>query len=105
MAVTLCALLLAQRPNLPKRQVRGWMWLCWASMAFALLSKGLIGLILPGAGELRACQSLDVEKSFCIGIAAEIRLGVCTDRAAGHYRGTRRHGNQDLPHRVLLSCE
>ena len=25
------------------------MWLCWAGMALALLSKGLIGLILPGA--------------------------------------------------------
>ena len=49
MAVTLCALLLAQRPNLPRAQVRGWMWLCWASMALAVLSKGLIGIVLPGA--------------------------------------------------------
>jgi 4-amino-4-deoxy-L-arabinose transferase-like glycosyltransferase len=49
MELTLCALLLAQRPELPSASVRGWMWLCWASMAFALLSKGLIGLILPGA--------------------------------------------------------
>ncbi len=49
MAVTLCALLLAQRPGLPVRATRGWMWLCWASMALAVLSKGLIGLVLPGA--------------------------------------------------------
>ncbi|PLZ03633.1 4-amino-4-deoxy-L-arabinose transferase [Burkholderia sp. WAC0059] len=49
MELTLCALLLAQRPNLPARRVRGWMWVCWASMALAVLSKGLIGLILPGA--------------------------------------------------------
>lgn len=49
MQVTLCALLLAQRPGLPARAVRGWMWLCWAGMAAAVLSKGLVGLILPGA--------------------------------------------------------
>jgi 4-amino-4-deoxy-L-arabinose transferase-like glycosyltransferase len=49
MELTLCAVLLAQRPGLPKGQVRLWMWVCWASMALAVLSKGLIGLILPGA--------------------------------------------------------
>jgi 4-amino-4-deoxy-L-arabinose transferase-like glycosyltransferase len=49
MELTLCALLLAQRPNLPTGQERLWMWVCWASMALAVLSKGLVGLILPGA--------------------------------------------------------
>ncbi|MBN3792852.1 glycosyltransferase family 39 protein [Burkholderia sp. Ac-20353] len=49
MAVTLCALLLAQRPGLRPAEVRGWMWVCWAAMALAVLSKGLVGLILPGA--------------------------------------------------------
>jgi 4-amino-4-deoxy-L-arabinose transferase-like glycosyltransferase len=49
MELTLCALLLAQRPNLPTGQVRLWMWICWSSMALAVLSKGLVGLILPGA--------------------------------------------------------
>lgn len=49
MELTLCALLLAQRPNLPTRSARLWMWVCWGSMALAVLSKGLIGLILPGA--------------------------------------------------------
>ncbi|MEZ2349019.1 glycosyltransferase family 39 protein [Caballeronia sp. RCC_10] len=49
MELTLCALLLAQRPGLPARRVRLWMWLCWAAMAAAVLSKGLVGLILPGA--------------------------------------------------------
>jgi 4-amino-4-deoxy-L-arabinose transferase-like glycosyltransferase len=49
MELTLCTLLLAQRPNLPTGHVRLWMWLCWASMALAVLSKGLIGVILPGA--------------------------------------------------------
>jgi 4-amino-4-deoxy-L-arabinose transferase-like glycosyltransferase len=49
MQLTLSALLLAQRPNLPASHVRLWMWLCWGSMALAVLSKGLVGIILPGA--------------------------------------------------------
>ncbi len=49
MELTLCSLLLAQRSNLPTRTVRYWMWLSWAAMACAVLSKGLIGIILPGA--------------------------------------------------------
>ncbi|OMG74517.1 glycosyltransferase family 39 protein [Burkholderia ubonensis] len=49
MTITLCALLLAQRPGLRPAAARGWMWVCWASMALAVLSKGLVGLILPGA--------------------------------------------------------
>ncbi|PCE26756.1 4-amino-4-deoxy-L-arabinose transferase [Paraburkholderia acidicola] len=49
MELTLCALLLAQRPNLPGSSARLWMWVCWISMALAVLSKGLIGVILPGA--------------------------------------------------------
>ncbi|EKS9912659.1 glycosyltransferase family 39 protein [Burkholderia multivorans] len=49
MALSLCALLLAQRPGLRPADVRGWMWVCWAAMAFAVLSKGLVGVILPGA--------------------------------------------------------
>ncbi|HGL4261669.1 TPA: glycosyltransferase family 39 protein [Burkholderia dolosa] len=49
MAVSLCALLLAQRPGPRAAAVRGWMWTCWAAMALAVLSKGLVGVILPGA--------------------------------------------------------
>lgn len=49
MALSLCSLLLAQRPGLRPASARGWMWACWAAMAFAVLSKGLVGLILPGA--------------------------------------------------------
>ena len=49
MEVVLCALLLAQRPGLPRGAARGWMWTCWAAMALAVLSKGLIGLLVPGA--------------------------------------------------------
>ena len=49
MELTLCGLLLAQRPGLAVRDQRLWMWAVWASMALAVLSKGLVGLILPGA--------------------------------------------------------
>ena len=49
MEVTLCAMLLAQRVGVGAPEARRWMWLCWASMALAVLSKGLIGVVLPGA--------------------------------------------------------
>ncbi|KKB62139.1 4-amino-4-deoxy-L-arabinose transferase [Robbsia andropogonis] len=49
MTVTLCALLLAQRDTLTRAGRRGWMWLSWGGMAMAMLSKGLIGIMIPGA--------------------------------------------------------
>ncbi|MBI5626836.1 MAG: glycosyltransferase family 39 protein [Nitrosomonadales bacterium] len=42
------ALLLAQTQTDNKKQ-RNWMLLAWAGMALAVLSKGLMGLVLPGA--------------------------------------------------------
>jgi 4-amino-4-deoxy-L-arabinose transferase-like glycosyltransferase len=48
MTITLCALLVAQRDGATASEQRNWMLLCWAGMALAVLSKGLIGLILPG---------------------------------------------------------
>lgn len=48
MTLALCGLLLAQTsPDLSGRL--RWMLACWAGMALAVLSKGLIGLALPGA--------------------------------------------------------
>ncbi len=49
MTLTLCSLLLAQRPDIEPTAQRYWMWGCWAGMALSLLSKGLIGIMLPGA--------------------------------------------------------
>lgn len=49
MSASLLAFLLAQRPDASRAQTRGWMWACWAFMALAMLSKGLIGILLPGA--------------------------------------------------------
>jgi 4-amino-4-deoxy-L-arabinose transferase-like glycosyltransferase len=48
LACVLCALLIAQHPNNSARQQRLWMWAAWAAMAVAVLSKGLIGILLPG---------------------------------------------------------
>lgn len=49
MTLTLCALLIAQRDTAHSNERRNWMLICWAGMALAVLSKGLIGLILPAA--------------------------------------------------------
>jgi len=49
MTLSICALLLAQRNDADRDEQRNWMLLCWAGMALAVLSKGLIGIVLPGA--------------------------------------------------------
>jgi 4-amino-4-deoxy-L-arabinose transferase-like glycosyltransferase len=49
MALSLCGLLLAQRHDANRQEQRNWMLACWAGMALAVLSKGLIGVVLPGA--------------------------------------------------------
>lgn len=49
MTLTLAALLLAQHNDASGREQRNWMLACWAGMALAVLSKGLIGIVLPGA--------------------------------------------------------
>ena len=55
MGVTFCltlgllGFLLAQQGELRTRETRLWMWLAWAAMGLAFLSKGLIGLVMPGA--------------------------------------------------------
>jgi 4-amino-4-deoxy-L-arabinose transferase-like glycosyltransferase len=47
--LALCSLLLAQCPALEAKLRNRWMSLCWAAMAGAMLSKGLIGLVIPCA--------------------------------------------------------
>lgn len=49
MTLALCSLLLAQRNQASPAEERNWMLACWAGMALAVLSKGLIGIVLPGA--------------------------------------------------------
>ena len=47
--VTLCAYLLAERPGIRAGLHRAWMLVAWAGIALAVLSKGLIGLVIPAA--------------------------------------------------------
>ena len=47
--LTLCAYLLAERPGLDPAMRRRWMLVAWAGMAFAVLSKGLVGIVFPAA--------------------------------------------------------
>jgi 4-amino-4-deoxy-L-arabinose transferase-like glycosyltransferase len=48
MALALCALVVAQRDAATPLERRNWMLACWAGMALSMLSKGLIGVVLPG---------------------------------------------------------
>lgn len=47
LVAALCSLLLAQTSH-NKTSTRNWMWWCWAFMALATLSKGVIGVVIPG---------------------------------------------------------
>jgi 4-amino-4-deoxy-L-arabinose transferase-like glycosyltransferase len=42
------AFLVAQAGGASEREARGWMLAAWAALALAVLSKGLIGIVLPG---------------------------------------------------------
>lgn len=49
MALGMCGFVLAQHDAATARENRIWMHVTWAALALAVLSKGLIGLVLPGA--------------------------------------------------------
>ena len=49
LTLALCAVLLARYAAATPETRRGWIWLAWAAMAGAVLSKGLIGIVIPGA--------------------------------------------------------
>ena len=52
MGVGLGGLLVAQRADATRREQRSWMLVAWAALALAVLSKGLIGVVLPGGALL-----------------------------------------------------
>ncbi|MBE0624343.1 MAG: glycosyltransferase family 39 protein [Burkholderiales bacterium] len=49
LSAAVCAFVLAQRDATNARARARWMLAAWAALALAVLSKGLIGLVLPGA--------------------------------------------------------
>lgn len=48
LAFVLASVLLAQHPATSVTARRHWMWAAWAAMAVAVLTKGLVGIVLPG---------------------------------------------------------
>ena len=56
MTVTVSSVLISQHA-LTDRSRRRWLWLAWAGMAAAVLSKGLIGIVFPAAAVLLYCVS------------------------------------------------
>lgn len=48
LACVLACMLLAQHPEATSRARFGWMLACWAAMGVAILTKGLVGIALPG---------------------------------------------------------
>ncbi len=49
MGLALMSFLLAQQDSASARANRRWMHVAWAALAFSVLSKGLMGIVLPGA--------------------------------------------------------
>lgn len=49
LTVALLGFLLAQHPGATPKENHHWMWVVWAALALAVLSKGLVGVVLPGA--------------------------------------------------------
>ncbi|MDM0103305.1 glycosyltransferase family 39 protein [Variovorax sp. J22R24] len=55
LTLALCAVLIAEHACDAVHERRYWMWLAWAAMAGAVLSKGLVGILIPGATLLLTC--------------------------------------------------
>ena len=49
LTLTLCGVLIAQHPDSSQRSQARWMLAAWAGVGLAVLSKGLIGVVIPGA--------------------------------------------------------
>jgi len=49
LTVSFGAFVLAQGDASSVRERRNWMWVAWAAMAAATMSKGLVGILIPGA--------------------------------------------------------
>jgi 4-amino-4-deoxy-L-arabinose transferase-like glycosyltransferase len=55
LTLALCAWLLAERSGIAPRARRRWMLAAWAAMALAVLSKGLVGIVIPAASLALTC--------------------------------------------------
>ncbi|HZE91563.1 MAG TPA: glycosyltransferase family 39 protein, partial [Rhizobacter sp.] len=48
LACVLAGMLMAQHPEATPKSRRAWMWFAWGAIGVAVLTKGLIGIVLPG---------------------------------------------------------
>ena len=55
LALAFAAFVIAQRPGTRAETRRAWMWVVWAAMAGATLSKGPIGIVLPAGALVVYC--------------------------------------------------
>ena len=55
LTMALCAFLLAQRDGATEVENRHWMLAAWAAAACAMLSKGMVGIVLPGLALAMYC--------------------------------------------------
>jgi len=55
LTIALCAVLVAENVAATPAVRRNWIWLAWAAMAGAVLSKGLVGIVIPGATLVLTC--------------------------------------------------
>ncbi|MGJ7511315.1 glycosyltransferase family 39 protein [Variovorax sp. GT1P44] len=55
LTIALCAVLVAEHASATAPERRNWIWVAWAAMAGAVLSKGLVGILIPGATLVLTC--------------------------------------------------
>jgi 4-amino-4-deoxy-L-arabinose transferase-like glycosyltransferase len=55
LTIAVSAVLIAEQASGTASKRRNWIWLAWAAMAGAVLSKGLVGLLIPGATLVLTC--------------------------------------------------
>ncbi|MEO8303573.1 MAG: glycosyltransferase family 39 protein [Betaproteobacteria bacterium] len=79
LALGFSAFVIAQRAEIAPGRRRRWMWLVWVSLAGATLSKGPIGLVLPG-GALVAYTAITRDfalwRRLCLGSGLAIYLAL-----------------------------
>ncbi|MGJ7510595.1 glycosyltransferase family 39 protein [Variovorax sp. GT1P44] len=55
LTIAMCAVLIAEQTPSTASERRRWIWLAWAAMAGAVLSKGLVGILIPGVTLFLTC--------------------------------------------------
>jgi 4-amino-4-deoxy-L-arabinose transferase-like glycosyltransferase len=81
LAFVLSAFLIAQHPAVSAATRRNWMLAAWAAMGIAILTKGLIGLVLPGLILVVysvAARDVSVWRRLHLGVGLVVMLAIAT---------------------------